>query len=357
MSKVTGMPSNNKSMFAVSTSRARRQDGENRAEDNTNKKNRSVVFAGDLNMVPDSILAKKQKAQREAMKMLKDVFAADLKTDAEQKARELHIEEMKKENAEAKSKLNDVEEMQQSLMEEYDVTQDSKEQQDLELLRKVKNAKDPFALDELTQEEKERYAQIKEQGFTKYQEKSLALDDVKEELKSVIADNQRDIADEADIIWNTDMARLKKHPMKDAAMDAARHLEAARKDMIFALYDEAKEHIDEKTEEAKEEQKEKAEEKKEEEKEEAVKKAKELEREILLQKAQENVQERMEEQTAKEKSRNQISLQNQIDEDILTKIHDGADKSVEIEQEIKDLLEKMKLLQEDIKGAAVDNTL
>ena len=46
--------------------------------------------------------------------------------------------------------------------------------------------------------------------------------------------------------------------------------------MIYDLYNESKEHIDEKTEEAKEEQKEKAEEKKEEEKEEAVREAKEL---------------------------------------------------------------------------------
>lgn len=314
MAKITAIRGNDQGMFAVNAG-ARRSEIENRTERNAGKKKGNTIFAGDLNMEQDSILAKKQKAQREALKMLKDVFKEDLRSDEEQKARELHVEDMKQENEELKSQLKDIEEMRRNLAEQYRETPDSEEQQKMESI----------------------------------------LDDAEKELESRMADNERDITIEVDTIRNTDMARLKKHPMKDAAKDAEEHLEAARKDMIGALYNEAKEHMDEKTEEAKEEQKQISEEKKQEEKEEAVRKVKELEREFLVQKGQENAQERKIEQTARKTARSQVSLQNQIDGDILDSIHEGAKGTIEVAQEIKDLLEKMRLLQEDLKGAAVDD--
>ncbi|MDE6760287.1 MAG: hypothetical protein K2J90_06320 [Lachnospiraceae bacterium] len=357
MNKLTGIQGNSQGMFTVNANRAGRLDADSLKEQAGSKKKNSTVFAGDLNMGQDSILAKKQRAQKEAMKMLKDVFDADMKTDVEQKAREQHIEEMKRQNEKAKSGLKDIEDMQDNLMEQYGLTEDSQEQKDLELVRKVRNSKDPFAKDKLTKEEQERYEKITEQGLTEYQERVLSLDEAAEELQGVMADNEKEIAIEEDTIKNTDMQRMKKHPMKDAAKNAAKYLEAARKDMISDLYNESKEHIDEKIEEAKEEQKEKAEEKKEEEKEEAVREAKELEREIMLQKAQENTQEHVEEQIAKAKNRGQVSMQNQINGDILGEISDGADKSAEIDQKIKDLLDKLSLLQEDLKGAAVNDTV
>ncbi|MCM1179939.1 MAG: hypothetical protein NC347_06765 [Clostridium sp.] len=354
MSRMTGIQGNG--IFTVNANQVQRHDADGRMADAQNKKG-AAIFAGDLNMGQDSILAKKQKAQKEAMKMIRDVFADDMKTDAEQMAREQHIEQLKKQNEKVRSNLDDVASMRESLMEQYEITEDSQEQKDLELVRKVNASDDPFAKDKLTDEEKERYAQIMERGLTEYQEHSLMLDDVEKELNGLISDNQKDIAIEEETIWNTDMARLKKHPMKDAAKNAAKHLEAARKEMIGDLYNESKEQIDEKIEEAKEEQKEKAEEKKEKEKEEAVREAKELEREIMLQKTQEGVQERIEEQTARAKARSQTSLQNQLNEDILDDINEGIDKSADVEQKIKDLLDKMSLLQEDLKGAAVDNSL
>ncbi|MDE6624832.1 MAG: hypothetical protein K2K56_00520 [Lachnospiraceae bacterium] len=355
MSRITGVQGNRQGMFTVNANQTQRHDADSMAGEGQDKKG-TAIFAGDLNMGQDSILAKRQKAQREAMKMIRDVFADDMRTDAEQKAREQHIEQMKEQNEKAKSSLKDIEGMRESLVEQYEITEDSQEQKDLELVRKVRSS-NPFAEDELTDEEKKRYEQIMERGLTDYQKSSLMLDEAEKELNGLISDNKRDIAIEEDTIWNTDMARLKKHPMKDAARNAAQHLEAARKEMISDLYNESKEHIDEKIEEAKEEQKEKAEEKKEKEQEEAVKEAKELEREIMLQKAQGNAQEHIEELTAKAKARSQTSLQNEINEDILDGISEGVDKSADIDQKIKDLLDKMSLLQEDLKGAAVDNTL
>lgn len=357
MGKITGIQGNGQGIFTVNANQVQRRNMDGMAEEGNDKRSGSAIFAGDLNIGQDSILAKRQKAQREAMKMIRDVFADDMRMDAEQEEREKHIEKLKEENDKAKSSLKDVNGMRESLMEQYGITEDSQEQKDLELVRRVQSSDDPFAKDGLTEEEQKRYDEIMKRGLTEYQESSLMLDDVEKELNDLISDNKRDIAIEEDTIWNTDMARLKKHPMKDAAKNAETLLEASRKEMIYDLYNESKEHIDEKTEEAKEEQKEKAEEKKEEEKEEAVREAKELEREIMLQKAQANTQEHIEEQTAKAKARGQVSLQNQINEDILENINEGADKSAEIEQKIKDLLDKMSLLQEDLKGAAVDNTL
>lgn len=357
MSIITGIHGNGQGMFTVNVNQTQQNRMDGMVEQDSDKKSGNAIFAGDLNMGQDSILAKRQKAQREAMKMIRDVFADDMRSDAEQEARERHIEQMKEDNEKAKSSLKGVDGMRKSLMEQYGITEDSQEHKDLELVRKAQSFDNPLEQNDLTEDEKKRYEEIMKHGLTQYQESSLMLDDVETELNNLIADNKRDIAMEEETIWNTDMARLKKHPMKDAARNAAKHLEAARKEMIGDLYIESKEHIDENIEEAKEEQKEKAEEKQEQEKEEAVKEAKELEREIMIQKAQENTQERVEKLTEKAKSRSQTSLQNQINGEVLDEINKGADKSADIEQKIKDLLDKMSLLQEDLKGAAVDNTL
>ena len=97
MNKITGIQANSQGMFTVNANRTGRLDADNLQKQDGHKKKSSTVFAGDLNMGQDSILAKKQRAQKEAMKMLKDVFDADMKADAEQKAREQHKGEVRSE--------------------------------------------------------------------------------------------------------------------------------------------------------------------------------------------------------------------------------------------------------------------
>lgn len=353
MSRVKGIQANSQGMFVNNKSSIQRKS----RDKDSKKQQGTAIYAGDLNMGQDSILAKKKRAQREAMKMISDVFKSDLKTDQEQKNRQLHIEELKKENTDARSQLKDIEDMQNNLMEEYGVTEDSQEQQDLELIRKVMNVTDPFAKEDLTDEELMRYAQIQEEGLTDYQKKALVLDEDAKDISAKIVDNERSIRREEEAYKDTKMELLKKSPMTGAKKQAEELLEAARKEMIGALYNESKEHIDEKTEEAREEQKEKKAQKEEEEKKEALQEAKKLEREILIEQAQDNSQSRAAALSAKEKVRNQAVLQEQINAGVFNDVNKDVVKSNELEQEMKDLLEKMRLLQEDLKGAAVDDMI
>lgn len=350
MSRIKGIQASSQGIFASNKNSLQRQN-----QDKGGKKQGTSIYAGNLNMGQDSILARKKRAQRQAMKMITDVFKSDLKTDEEQKNRQQHIEELKKENADARAQLKDIEDMQNNLMEEYGVTKDSQEQKDLEIIRKVMNATDPAARKNLSEEEVTRYAQIQEAGFTDYQKKALALDEDAKDITARIADNKKSIGREEEEYKDTKMQLLKKSPMVGAKKQAEELLEAARKEMIGALYNESKEYIDEKAEKAKEEQKEKKEQKAEEEKKEALQEVKKLEKEMLLEMAKENSQSRAVSLTAKEKARNQSALQDQMNEAAVSDIYKDVTQSTELDQEMKDLLEKMRLLQEDLKGAAVDD--
>lgn len=352
MSKITNVQANQQGMFTVNANQAARQQG---TADKGGQKSKTI-FAGDLNMGADSILAKKQKAQRDAMKIIADAFQSDLKTDAEQQERLDNIDKLKQKNKDARSELKDIDDMQNTLMEEYGITEDSEEYQDLELLRKAEKAADPFSGIELSEEEQKHLAEIREKGLTDYQERALSLDSEGEQIRKQMQENSRQIGLEESEYHDVKMERLKSAPMAGAVEDAEEVLEAAGKEIIGDLRAEVKDNIDKKAEEEKKKQKEKEEEKKEEEKQEALREAKELERQILLEQAGAGSAERAELQAAKAKAKGQ-AVQQKINGDVLDKINKGADKSAELEKEIRDILEKMRLLQEDIKGAAVDDAV
>ena len=117
--------------------------------------------------------------------------------------------------------------------------------------------------------------------------------------------------------------------MVDAGKAKEAILDEANKEIMGMLIDEAKDHVDEKTEEEKETAKEKAEEK--EELEDRLEKAKEAKKE-----KEEFVEDIIEGAT-----------------ELVT-----ATKDIEqAQQEVKDMMSKMKLIEDDIKGAAVDQSM
>lgn len=121
-------------------------------------------------------------------------------------------------------------------------------------------------------------------------------------------------------IANTKVERLKTNPILKATSAAEAVMEAASDEIVGMLMEEAKEHIDEEMKE-KEEQAEKAAEKK-------------AEQEEKLEEAK---SEAAEEEVTKEI----ISQPNQE----------------EIKKEVENIIDKMKLIEEDIKGAAVDTQI
>ena len=147
--------------------------------------------------------------------------------------------------------------------------------------------------------------------------------------KDTIYHNNLEIRTENAIITATELERLKSHAMLDAEEQAEDIMDAATKEIMGMLVDEAKEHIDDEFEEKIEDAKEKAEKK-------------------------EELEERV------EKARDEKKEKEKITEEILEGAADVSKNTTELDnaqQEIKDMMSKMKLIEEDIKGAAVDKTL
>ncbi len=144
-----------------------------------------------------------------------------------------------------------------------------------------------------------------------------------------IEEMRGEIDTENAVIRGTRLERLKKDPMVGAGKQAEKIMEAASKEIVGMLMDEAKDHIDEEMAEKTEEAEKKAEEEKE----------------------QEEKLEKL-----KEKKEEQEELTEAI-ADLAQDTVQLDDVKTDIQQEIKDMVTKMKLLEEDIKGAAVDAVL
>lgn len=288
---------------------------------NAKKSGRANVFAGDVNKAFDPIAQKKQQAREKAMKIVTDAWTGDRKLDESLEERRNKIRELEDTMKEAGSNLKWANEERTALRETYGLTEDSQEEQDLRLLEKQADNKP------LTKEEQERLAQIQEAGGpTEYQKHSLELYKTASAYKQEFEKAKEGIHQESAAIQSTKQARLKHDPMVKASKSAEEVMDAARKEIIGMLYDEAKDHIDEEMEEKKEAADKKAE-KEEEEK--------------------ERIEKRKEEKEKKEEFIEEIS------EDMTTLL-DADNLMDDVQKEIKKIMEEMKLLGEDMKGAAVD---
>lgn len=319
------MKVHNTAIFMGDTSRSERH-GNMPSEE---KKSRNTIFAGNLNKTIDPIAQKRKEARQQAMKIVSDTWAGDKKIDNDLEERRNKISQLQGEIGQARSTVNEIEADREKLRETYGVEADSQEEKDLKLLEKEIDAKISGSNVSISKEEADRIEELKAAGLTEYQKHSLEKKEETVYYKNQIYDKEKEIEVENAIIRGTKLERLKKDPMVKAQAQKEDILEAARKEIIGMLTDEAKEHIDEEMEEKKEAAEKKAEEEK--------------ELEEKLEKAKEKKEEREE-----------------LTEDILEAAEEIVqldDVQSEMQQEIKDIVSKMNLLEEDIKGAAVDKTL
>ena len=314
----------NTSIFMGDASRSQRHGKPE--QERTGNKN---IFAGGLNQKFDPIAQKRQQAREQAMKIVGDTWAGERKIDDDIEVRRNRILQLRGEIRQAKSSVKEIEDLREEYRKACGVEADSRQQQDLELLEKEMDSKNPWKQVSLTEQEQERLEEIKAGGLTEYQEHSLAMKKDAEFYEKQVYDTEKEIEMENSIIRATRLERLKKDPMVKAQKESDEIMEAASKEIVGMLMDEAKDHIDEEMEEKKEEAKEKAEEEKEqEEKLEKIKEKKEEQEELT--------------EAIGELTEQTVQL-------------DGV--KTDIQQEIKDMVTKMKLLEEDIKGAAVDVVL
>ena len=135
-----------------------------------------------------------------------------------------------------------------------------------------------------------------------------------------------EIKTEYAVIRQSKIERLKSNSMGAAFEQADAVMGAASDEIMGMLIAEGKDHIDEKQEEEKKTA------------EEAADKKKELEEKLQARKDEKNEQEEL--------TKNIVEAAN--------KQAGGTDSVVQAQQEIKDMMNKLKLVEDDVKGAAVD---
>lgn len=316
--------SNNRSIFIGENIKQENQIKDKKQE----QENRTNFFAGDLNqdLFENKLLQKKKEAQERALKVVGDAFAGDQEIDNDLQERRDKIAALDQENRKLQEQINEISESQDAFMKQYGITADSQEQKDLELLRKndlYRSGKGPA----LTKEEIERVAELEAEGLTDYQKRQREWDAEKKHFQKDIDKNNAQILEENAIIRGTRMERLKHDPMVKASKEAEAILDAAGKEIIGMIMDEAKDNIEEKAQEEQE-------------------KAEKLE-------------ERREEQEAfiekqKEKKDEAEEILENLPMREMVKMGQLKD---EIKQEIKNIVSEMKLVAEDIKGTLVDESV
>lgn len=319
------MKINNNAIFMGDDVRSARQDESKKSED----RQRKTIDGKGLQAKLDPIIAKREEAKKKAMKIVGNAFANERKIDDDLDSRRERIKTLQNEMGIAKRAIQEIEDSRNELRNMYGVDLDSQEEQDLKLLEKEIDARMPGSKISLTSEEVEKIADIKANGLSEYQERSLEMKESEFSYAKTAYEAEEEIKMENQIISATKLERLKTHPIVDAKEQAKAIMDAASDEIIGMLVDEAKEHIDEEAEKKKEEAKEKAEEKEE---------------------LEERIEKVKEEKKEKEK----------MTEEILEGVAEVENNSKDMEmaqQEIKDMMNKMKLIEDDIKGAAVDKAL
>ena len=295
------------------------------------KEGRKTIFAGNLNQSLDPIAKRKQQAQKQAMKVVGDAWDNDREVEKSMEESRTRYKEYLDKLGEANAQLNWIEDERAALKESYGVPDDSLEEQELQLLIKKADSERIGSGVSLTEEEAEQIAQIEAKGLTTYQQRSLELYKSGDVYSDMRLDAERGMEAESAFLrtMKRELPKLQKG-MIMAQESKDEIMEAARQDIIGMLTDEAKEHIDEEMEEKKEAAEEKAEkEKEEEEKLEKIKAEKEEKEEFT-----EKVSGQTEEMT-----KAVVEMENTMGD---------------VQQEVKKIIDEMKLLEEDLKGAAVD---
>ncbi|MDE7341635.1 MAG: hypothetical protein K2N80_13935 [Lachnospiraceae bacterium] len=336
---------NNLMVHQNENAQARREARGHGSSQKKGMKNGSINM-NDLNGKMDSVLKRKQRAQARAMKVVTDAWIGDKKIQMGIDESKASIQEYQNIASEERDAIMGLKEKKAQLMEEYGVEEGSDER--AALLEKQKQAlEDPNVV--MTAEEQERLAQLNE-----YQERAKALDDAIDVHQIELDKAEGGIIGENASIRAVRIENLKHHAMLDAQQEAEKIKEAASKEAFSMMIGEGQEHIEEELEKKKEEAEKKAEEK--EEQEEKIEERKE-EKEELQEKIEIRQEENQEVEEIKKEQRENAREQADLIEDAQIYSTNQSTLPSKVQTEIKEMLQKMKLLEEDIKGAKVDNTL
>lgn len=293
------------------------------------------INANDLRIVPDSIAEKKLNAQKKAWKIVSEANERENKVDDNISNMQKRIDDWKESSLTLQKEIDQIHTNIDQLKEEYGISDDSQEQKDLELLMKEQAKMQGDTDVTLTKEERARLESMGE--LTDYQTRALGYSESLHMKSEEMKQNNEQIKNANVTINAIKVDRGKSHAMVDAKVESDKLLETASNEVVGQLIDEAKEEADKKIDEMEEASK-KAEEKEiEEEKKEKAQEAK----------ATQNAQ-NGEGMPNKQATSNQGT--GEADVNLETDV-------MQVQRKITKILQDENLLEEDLKGIALDTNL
>lgn len=323
--------------------------GEKGQQKAAKQQRKATIFAGDLPLHKDPITLRRQQAQKKAMKFVQNAWNADRKTDQSIAEYESLAQEQKQEIKLNRDKILECRDRKENLREDYGVEKDSQEQKDLEFLERMYDT-DARSWG-LSEEEEQRLAKLQEQPLTEYQQKCLEIDGEEKIFKIRAGNAESTLEAYNGAVRSIKQERLKHHEMTDAQINAKEVMEQAGKDIQGMIVEEARDQVDETYEEQREEAKEKAEEK--EAQEEKIELRKE-QKELLEARIEENRENSNEAEAAQKKQERDARDEAELLGDMADAGLNVAGAGDAVKAEIKDMLNKLKLVEADIKGIEVD---
>lgn len=294
---------------------------------------KGTVYAGDLQFAQstnNAVNDKKQSAQKQAMKLIRDAWDSDNKAVSQRDQMAQQKEEKLKEVRACDEELKQVRESKEIVRQSYGVDPDSQEQKDLELLEKYQDYQKGVQTDDFSKEEIDRLKELQNTPLTDYQTKALQLNAQKDAILDRKDRAQRKATALTEAAADARLDQLKSQDMQKAQDAADELLDASDKDAFGMLIQDAVDHIDEKQEEEKAEE---AQEKRDEQ--------------------QEKIDEKKEEKQQQEKMIEGSVEADRLEADV-TVDQTGTSKLEEAQQHIQTILKKNNLVNEDLKGIKID---
>lgn len=324
-----------------------KMSGDGTAQIGGTKFPKSISAAG-MNIQNDPIEERKKQGQKMAWKVVSDAWKSDQSVEQSIDGRREHYSQMSDLRDESTKELKGILDDEKSLQQEYNVADDSKEQQDLELLKKEQDVKNGVVSTGLTKEEIDKLAQIHSEPLTEYQERALDLNDRAAVQKINIRDANAAMRDDVSDIAAIKQESLKSHGMVDAQKSAEDIMAAVNDDIISMSMQDAMENIDEKMEEVQEKAEENAEKKEE--------KDEQIEERKLEQKIKEAIAEGSKEalDEAKAEERRSESQDMELGDIMQMTENDAAATVSQTSDSLAEIKSNMKLLEADLKGIKVD---
>ena len=327
------------------------QAGVNSASKSTHNNKNSVAVSG-ATLNENSPLSQRQSlAKKQALKVVSDAFGGEKKLDAQMQGIKDEIKRLQDDINEKSADTRNNDAKLKELQEEYGIDSESAENKALDQLAFRMRSPDNQPSDEELSKLSE-YQQKALYYVAANQQNSLDID----HAKAMQMGNVQGYADmKSERAKSQDMLKA-----QDAAEDI---LEASNADTIAQLTQDAVDHVDEEQKEREEEARETAEKKKEEKKEEAKK----LEKEAMQQEMIENIKENaagvsQEADTKRAMARRERAEADSIGAENTQKIVISGDESIEdtqnaVNSEITNILNKLSLLANDVKGSTVDSQI